>query len=285
MNSPSQIVQTISNLGFTPLEAEIYIFLLQHSPATGYRIAKGIGRSFTNTYKALSSLQAKGAILVDDSKTRLSRAVPMAELLDQLETRFRDQKKQALLAVEHLPASKEDQRIYHLQTPDQVYERSRRMLVEAEERVLVELFPAPFTALRETLEAAAAQGVKIAARVYAGENLAGVRMVHSPFGPENLRTWPTQWFAMFCDGRQFLMCHLDRSGNQVHEAVWSANVFLARAFYSHVNSDLHHYAFHAKLKGGAPAEELRAEYARLQKEFPVGGDLGFQDYLSFFSRA
>ena len=44
METPRDIVQIINSIGFTTLEAEIYTYLLQHSPATGYRIAKGIGR-------------------------------------------------------------------------------------------------------------------------------------------------------------------------------------------------------------------------------------------------
>ena len=67
-------VELIREFGFTALEAEIYVYLLQESPATGYKIAKGIGRSFTNVYKAISALRSKGAILVDEGSNRLSRA-------------------------------------------------------------------------------------------------------------------------------------------------------------------------------------------------------------------
>ena len=58
-------VEHLTSLGSTMLEAEIYVYLVQHSPASGYKIAKAIGRSFPSTYKAVVSLQAKGAVLVD----------------------------------------------------------------------------------------------------------------------------------------------------------------------------------------------------------------------------
>ena len=108
---PNDCIQLLSQLGLTTLEAEIYVYLVQHSPASGYKIAKGIGRSFPSTYKAVVSLQAKGAVLVDDGKSRLSRAVPVEELVSHLERRFCEQRSAAVAALNQLPNSPEDTRI------------------------------------------------------------------------------------------------------------------------------------------------------------------------------
>jgi hypothetical protein len=275
----NEITQTLNDMGFTSLESEIYVYLLQHSPATGYKIAKGIGRSFTNTYKALAGLQTKGAILVDEAEHKLSRAVPIEELMDQMEARFREKRRIAVEAVKKLPSSEDDNRIYHLSSADQVYERCRRMLQECKKRALLELFPEPCASLRESIEAAANRGIVVAARVYAGETLANVRTIHSPFGEENLKIWRSQWLALFVDGRQFLLGHLVQGGGGVYDCVWSANPFISRAFYSFVNSDLHHYAFLPHFEGATSMKDLRGEYDHLQEEFPVGGDLGFQDLM------
>ena len=88
----SKSIQTLIDLGFTNLEAEIYTFLLQESPATGYRIAQAIGKPAANTYKTVQSLEKKGALLVDDSEKRLCRAVPADELLNRLERQFSERK-------------------------------------------------------------------------------------------------------------------------------------------------------------------------------------------------
>jgi hypothetical protein len=66
-------VRHLSTLGFTELEAAVYTFLVESSPATAYRVAQGIGRPVANTYKAVESLQQKGAVLVDETGTRLCR--------------------------------------------------------------------------------------------------------------------------------------------------------------------------------------------------------------------
>lgn len=277
MAPQEDIIQIINSMGFTTLESEIYVYLLQHSPATGYKIAKGIGRSFTNTYKALAGLQTKGAILVDEAQSKLSRAVPIEELMDQMEARFREQRNRAVEAVNKLPLSPADRRIYHLASVDQVYERFRRMLDECEERALIELFPGPCAELKKPIEKAAKRGLKIAVRVYENEEIKGVNMIHSPYGKTNLELWQSQWLALFIDGRQFLLGQLGKDNKGVFEAVWSANPFIARAFYSYVNSDLHLYSFLPFFEQASSMQALRQEYVRLQDEFPVGGDLGFKE--------
>lgn len=282
MDSKKEIIGVINELGFTTLEAEIYVFLLQHSPATGYKIAKGIGRSFTNTYKAIAALQSRGAILVDESESKLSRAVPVEELMDQLQARFTERRRKAEAAVKRMPLSPADTGIYRFNSVDQVYERFRVMLRECKERALVELFPGPCKRLREPVEAAAARGIDISVRTYTGEVLEGARMIHSPFSETNMDTWNSQWMALFIDGRQFLLAHLSQDEKGVYEAIWSANLFLARAFYSYINSDLHHYSFRPMLEQASSMAQLRDEYLRTETLFPPGGDLGFKDLVEFF---
>ena len=279
MADSGNCAKLFTGLGLTQLEAETYVFLLQESPASGYRIAKGIGRSFPSTYKALISLQEKGAILVDEGSSRLCRAVSPEEFLDQIEHRMRRQRDKALAAVRELPRSPRDTRIYQLTSVDQVYERCRQMLRECEERALVELFPGSVSILREPIEETAARGIDITARVYQQEILAGVRMVQSPFGSETLRMLRSEWLAILIDGRQFLLANHLTNNNIVLNAVWSANPTVSRALYDHANSDFHHYAFRPFLEAATSVEELRAEYQRLQNVFPVAGDLGLKDML------
>lgn len=279
MGADDDLIELIAEFGFTRLECEIYVYLLQHSPATGYAVAKGIGRSFPITYKALSSLRAKGAVLVDEGKTLLARAVPVAELLDQLERRFKDRRRRTLEAFQHLPSGLADRRIYQLSTVDQVHERFRRMLEESEERVLMELFPEPLADLRDAVEETAARGIDVTARIYKPDHLDGVRLVLSPFGKEDLKIFRSEWLSLFVDGRQVLLAHLHRGGGGVYQATWTANLFLARAFYDYINSDLHHYAFRPSLQTARSMRELRAEYERLARALPPGGDLGAKDLL------
>lgn len=282
MGALEKISEIIEKIGFTKLEAEIYTYLLPHSPATGYKIAKGIGRSFTNTYKAISGLEAKGAVLVDEGSNRLCRAVPLEELLDQIERRFSGQRREALELARQIPDSSVDTRIYQLHSADQVYARFRALLSAAEERILMELFPEPLEELRGDIEATAARGIHVAVRVYEPTSLKGVRTILSPYGEHDLESIPSQWLAIFIDGEQFLLGDLFPESRGVYRAAWSANPFMARAFFDYVNSDLHHYSFHAHLETAETIEELREKYNQLREEFPPGGDLGWKRFIDQF---
>ena len=85
MTIPNEGVESLVALGFTALEAEVYIYLLGASPATGYRVAQAIGKPIANTYKAIEALESKGAVIVEHSANKLCRAIPAEELLGQLE--------------------------------------------------------------------------------------------------------------------------------------------------------------------------------------------------------
>ena len=69
-------VPPLVSLGFTALAAEIYAWLPEEAPVTGYRIAQAIGKPAPNVYKAIETLETKGAVMVDEGKSRLCRPVP-----------------------------------------------------------------------------------------------------------------------------------------------------------------------------------------------------------------
>lgn len=273
------VITAFEELGLTRVEAEVYVYLVQNPPATGYAIAAAINRTKGAIYKVLVSLAEKGAVLIDEGRSSLARAVPPPEFLAHLEDRFNQRKHVAGDAAKHLRSSPEDQRIYQLTNTYQVYERARQMLTAARERILLEISPAPLRVLRGTLENAAAQDLEITARVYAPTEIKGVRIISSPYGEDLAAHWNAQWLAVFVDGLQYLFAQFSEDGTHIVQAVWSQSPFLSSAIFGYVNSDLHHYAFRSILQECSSADEIRAEYNRLQKDFPVGGDLGWKQQL------
>src|SRR5262249_42168099 len=96
---PGIAATALADLGFTALEAEIYLLLLAESPATGYRIAQRLAKPTANVYKGLESLEQKGAVLVGEGAGRLARAIEPDELLAQVERRFHSRRERAANAL------------------------------------------------------------------------------------------------------------------------------------------------------------------------------------------
>lgn len=225
-------IQALVALGFTELEAAVYAYLVENSPATGYRVAHDVGKPVANTYKAIESLHQKGAVIIDESgENRQVRAVSPDELLDQIGEAFRQRHATATEALSHLQPDGRDYGVYTLTTAEQVIARASRMLERAEEVVLADLFPISVSRLRAELEKTAARGVTVVARVYEPTTLEGVQTVPSARGPELIGRWPGQWLNLVADGEEFLLSFLTRDGQDVHQAVWSGSPFLSLVYH------------------------------------------------------
>jgi hypothetical protein len=277
-------VQSLVAFGFTALEAEVYVFLLQESPATGYRVAQGIGKPVANTYKAIASLQAKGAILVEEGANRLCRAVPADELLRRLERQFQESRQRAALALSTLKASPDDDRVYHLRTWEQVEERSRQMLARCEQVCVLDLFPRPLAELRTAIVETAARGVRILVKAYAPVQIERADVIVHPHGHKVMKRWPGQWLNLVADGRESLLAFLTRDGKGVHQALWSGSAYLSWVYHSAVGSETILAAVEQSVDKGATGAQLgdliRSYYDLFRPSVP-----GYRELLHRFADA
>jgi HTH-type transcriptional regulator, sugar sensing transcriptional regulator len=234
----NQAIDALASLGFSEIEALIYCFLLRESPATGYRISHAIGKPTANTYKAVAALAQRGAVIVDDSKSRLCRAVPHEELFDRLNRDF-DARRQAAASelVKIRPASGDD-RVYQLTSVDQVVERARTMLGAAETAVLLDLFPQAVSLLANDLQATAKRGVRVVVRAYAPATLKGVTVCVVDDARRILSTWPGEQISIAVDADQFMTALLSKDVQNVHQAIWSNSTYLSCLQYNALHVEL-----------------------------------------------
>jgi sugar-specific transcriptional regulator TrmB len=189
----------LTALGFSELEALAYLFLLRGSPATGYRVARGVGRTAANIYNTLESLEARGAVMLEQGEPKVYRAVPPDELLGAMEASFATRRAQADLALKSLEARSSDERVYRLSTPEQVFERCRTVLRTAVHVVLLDAFPGPLQVLLPELQAAADRGVRVAVQAYQPVLLPGVEVVLSYQSDAVRSRWAGEWINVVGD--------------------------------------------------------------------------------------
>ncbi len=223
-------------LGLTEVESDTYIYLIRNSPATGYQIAKATGKPTPNTYKAIKTLQDKGAIIVENGHSKLCRAVPPDEFLDGLERNFSGLKVAASRHLARLTQAPDDEGVYHLHSPVQVYERIRRMLASCEKVALLDLFPNAVAELASSMQAASSRGIIVCAKVYTPPGTLvhdrGFIAVHDPDGEQTIERWQGIWANAVVDGRQHLISYLSQDGQRVYQAVWSACTFVSWVYNS-----------------------------------------------------
>ena len=237
MNS-NQRIPPLVELGLTDLENQIYIFLVKNSPATGYRIANKINKPTANTYKAVRSLLAKGIVVVEDSQPQAFRAVPISLLLERLEKRFQKMKARAEVELAALKPAAEDEKVYRLQTADQVYERFREMLKHGEKIVLMDLFPGAVDELKDDIEATAARGVLVVLKLYQSAKVRDCLCVVDPTGPKVVARWPGVAANAVVDGREHLIAFLSCDQSYVYDAAWSRSTLISANFHSSLFSEI-----------------------------------------------
>ena len=244
MTTNTDPLAALSALGFSDIEARVYAQLLSDSPATGYKVSHAIGKPTANTYKAIASLEGKGAVLVDDGESRLCRAVPPAELMARLTRQFRGDCRRAARALSAIESGGGDDRVYRIQTVAQVLERARAMLQRATTVVVMDVFPEPLAELWDAIEHAAARGVRVSAKVYGpSPSPVPTDTPHLEWtlavDPEKiLDAWPGQQLSIVADAEEHLLALLSTGLTAVHQAVWSGSTFLSCMHHNHVASEI-----------------------------------------------
>ena len=250
-----QALAALTGLGFTEIEALVYVYLLQNEPSTGYRISHAVGKPTANTYKAVASLEQRGAVQVDEGDNRLVRAVPPEELLAVLERAARERDATAREALSGLSRDSADDRVYSLRDREQVLERARAMLQRAEGWVLGDIFPGPLAELAEDLTAAAGRGARVILKAYDDAELPGCRVLPTPAAAMPAATWPGQQLSLVVDADEHLLALFDQSMLQVHQAVWSRSSFLSCLQHNHLAMELTVTAYRSeRLKSAAAAD-------------------------------
>lgn len=278
----SSLADALAALGLTPLEAEVYAFLARHSPATGYRVAQALGKPVGNIYKAIESLESRGAVVTsEDEGNRLARAVPPGDLLDAARRRL-DQIAPALETLSEDEEAEPDDLLYRLSDREGTMQRARAMLKDARSFALAIVTPRLLDDLADDL-ARAATRVRVATKVYAPVDLPGVEVVLDPRGEGAVARAPGEYLGLIVDGRCLLNALFDERGDALRTAHTTANPLLNWAFYTGISSDIVLAAVKQALARGASAQEI-TETMRLLSRFesPTSGgkDLLIRRYRS-----
>jgi HTH-type transcriptional regulator, sugar sensing transcriptional regulator len=263
-----KIMNLLSTLGFTSVEAAAYVALLKEPGATGYRISRLIDKPVPNTYKALDSLKEKGAVVMDDSSGSRSYApLSIHEYLDGVRRNLSATQDQIEHELKNLTAAPMEGGIYQLNSAEQVYERCRTMLREAKSVVLFDAFPKPLEILKPDLEKAAKRGVHILILGYGPTEVAGCEVIAPRKEVPDLAKWDGDWLnvAVDCSGFMYSLIKLD--GRGVHRSVWSRDVYLAVLAYNGMLNEQVLRRVFQMLHFGKTKDEIRQEVQRMSQRY------------------
>ena len=237
------IHESLESLGLTQIEALAYAYLVANPSATGYRVARGIGKPTANVYRALESLGRKGAVLQDRAARPAFRALAPEDLLSRLEDQFMQRKARAARELATLQPDEGDERVYALTSFDQVLARARILLASARRVTFVDAAHDLAAMLVTEIQDARHRGVRVLLRsrpvpVFAEPTpdraVAGHRDTLTDLAAPR-GTHPS--LRVVTDAREVLLAWLSLEGGRVREAMWTRSPFVTRALYDAMASE------------------------------------------------
>jgi sugar-specific transcriptional regulator TrmB len=234
-----------------------------------------------NTYKAVKSLSQKGAVLIDGTKNRQCQAIPPDELLGKIKQSFLNHHQNAADTLSQLKPSGDHEKIFALETAEQVFDRCRKLIEQAENVILVDAFPQTIEILKPWLEAAAQRKIPTIAQVYKPTKIRGVEIVNSHVAELMLRRWQGQWLILVVDAAEYLFAYLTADGLSVQKAIWCGSVFLSGPQHFNLALAFQYSVIEELIKQGAPHDKLLQTLRRTEK-WQLMGERGYSKLTSEF---
>ncbi len=275
-----KLLEALEALGFSPIEAEVYVLLVQRPASSGYKVAQELGKAAAGVYKALDALALKGGVVVDDDGTKLWRAVPPDEMLGRLARQHEAQREAARRSLATLEPAASDERVYRLQSFDQVVQRFLQMVERATETIVVDLFPKSVRLVRESLERATERGLQVTAKLYTPCELDVSYQVVTPDAERLLDAWPLDWLNIVVDAEEHMLALVDVERGRVQHATYTGSTYLSLLYHSGITSEIQRDALGAAIVAGANASELRALHDKHHEYFSARVARGARTFLS-----
>jgi len=228
----------LTGFGFTELESRLYVELLRHAPATGYRLAQLVGKAPANIYQALAGLARKGAAVGTGTEPKAYRPVAPAELFAGLRQSFDSGARQAVGALNAIHAPVEEDRLYRIASVSQALVRARTIIDGAHDIVLFDLFPEPLAMLHASLLAATARGVTVAGLVYRKPTAASYTQVLAASAAFAAEHWPGMQMSLIADAREVMLALLAPGGEEILQGMWSDSAYLACLHHSGLSAEI-----------------------------------------------
>ena len=225
MNSTEKAIEQLRQLNLNNLESEVYLHLLTNEPMTAYKVGKGIGKPTANVYKAIESLSLKGAVVVEDNKNKLCKAISPDEFINHFEKSLLKSTENARTLLKDLNSSSIDENTYSIESIALVFEKFSSMLEKCKEIAVIDAFPIALNHVLEPIKKAIERGVDVHIEAYKSIEIEGANIACSNISEKAADHWDGQQLNLVIDGEEHLIALMNNELSEVKQASWSNNVY------------------------------------------------------------
>lgn len=153
------LIKHLEKIGFTRLEAQIYLALQGESPMSAYQLAKKVEMSRPAIYNALEHMLEKGMVEVVPNETLLYTAQEPAVLLEKMQTEMQAGLSAAKKELEQYRQSKYQETTTNFKGFQTAISRAKEILRNAEQEVYINA-DFDLSCFKEELETLQKKGIK-----------------------------------------------------------------------------------------------------------------------------
>ncbi len=158
----TDILKILQDLNFNEYEAKAYLALLEKSPLSGYAVSLNSGVPRSKIYEVLGAMVSRGDIIVSQDSTPLYIPIPPSELIAHRKHRAEQVFRLAQDALEQYTSSSQNRdNIWNISGHEAIMNRIKEGIKKAKYRILLEIWKEDAEELRETLQNASRNGIKI----------------------------------------------------------------------------------------------------------------------------
>lgn len=173
MTADTELIASMTRLGFTQYEAQAYTALVGQAALTGAEVGRRASMPPSKVYETLARLEARGAVLVNRSEPVRYAAVPHTALLAELRSRFNADLESAASALDRLPVQQEPGLVWSLRGRESIVHAFARAISNAKTSLFAGIWDEELDELGPLLEAASAQGIDTHVAIYGNRTLKG----------------------------------------------------------------------------------------------------------------
>lgn len=223
----AEVIQKLRDIGLNQLEAEVYYLLLSEEPMTAYKVGKLLKKPTANIYKAVEVLFNRGAVVIEEGKNKLCKAVDPEEFIATRQNEFAAKIKQAASALTHIKSLVTEDKTYSIDSVSLAVEKAKRMIGEAKEIIVIDAFPSALNAVLPELRSAIKRGVKVMVQCYSEITIEGADVFVTQDYKDVISYWQSEQLNVVVDGSRSLIALFDKTMTTVYHATWSSNLYLS----------------------------------------------------------
>ncbi len=223
-----QQLQSLKDIGFSNLEAVIYIELITHGGNTGYSLAKKLNKSRSNVYHALESLASKGAIVGNISTgSRTFNALPLDSYLKKMQTDLDAKKHVASNLFKNIKPADYKYGLYPLSNMEQVYEKSLELINNSRDRIIIAVKTLKNENVADALQKAAKRGVKILIESYPpSPDIEGADFACFTNAREPQKIF-FNWLEIMVDTDKYIFSLFNEYDDSLYNAIWCTDPYVS----------------------------------------------------------